>query len=197
MPVWPDSVALEVRRTMRLEAGDEANVTRLSCDVHVGTHVETSLHFLAQGQPIDALPLDLLIGPAFVGHLPQASQITEKELDSLDLPADTIRLLLKTRNSERWEGAQSFRQDYVGLTPGAARWAVERGLRLIGADYLSVAAFSNCAETHRILMARNIVVLEGLNLSNAAPGSYELICLPLKLSGAEAAPARAVLRPLT
>lgn len=197
VPIWPGSVGFHIARTMRMEDGDPANVSRLDCDVHVGTHVETSLHFIPGGRPVDTVPLDILIGPAWVGYLPNAKAIGAVELEALGLPRDTRRLLLRTSNSELWKaGTRSFRQDYVGLTPDAARWVVEHGIRLLGTDYLSVAAFSELVETHRILMSAEVVILEGLDLSEVSPGAYELICLPLKLVGAEAAPARAVLRPL-
>ena len=198
IPTWPGSVGLRVERVLRIEAGDPSNVTRLDLDIHVGTHVESSLHFRKDGAPIESIPLEVFLGPAYVAHLPEVAQVGEKDLRSLDLPHGTTRLLLRTRNSEEWKAPkQSFRQDYVGLTADGARWVVDRGIRLVGADYLSIASFPECAKTHEVLLSAGVAILEGLNLSEAAAGTYELICLPLRLPGAEGAPARAVLRPMT
>jgi arylformamidase len=197
MPTWPDSVGLRLIRTMSLEEGDTANVSRLDCDVHMGTHVDAPWHFLKDGFTVDAMSLDVLIGPAVVGYLPEAGVITPSELASLNLPASTKRLLLRTRNSELWAaGVTEFRKDYVALSAEAARWIVDRGIRLVGIDYLSVQSYEDDPLTHQILMKAGIIIVEGLNLAGVQPGSYELICLPIRLVGADGAPVRAVLRTL-
>lgn len=195
MPVWPGSVGVRITRTMRLEDGDVANVSRLDCDVHVGTHVDAPRHFLEGGRTVDELDLDCLIGPAVVCHLPNASQITASELSGLDLPVDTSRLLLRTRNSAWWaEGSTEFRKDYVAFTADGAQWLVDHGVGLIGVDYLSVQRYEDSPLTHQVLLEAGVVIIEGLNLTNVPQGTYELICLPLRLIGVEGAPARAVLR---
>jgi arylformamidase len=198
MPVWPGSAGFRLERTQRLEAGDEANVSRVDCDVHMGTHVDAPLHFVEGATPVDQLRLETLIGPATVAFLPDAEVITADELRNLHMPAGVERLLLRTRNSELWTaGVNEFRKDYVALTAEAARWLVASGIRLVGVDYLSVQRYQDDPTVHQMLLAAEIVVVEGLNLSAVKPGQYELACLPLKLVGAEAAPARAILRPLT
>lgn len=197
MPTWPDSVGLRLIRTMSLEAGDKANVSRLDCDVHMGTHVDAPWHFLNDGSTVDNMSLDVLIGPATVAYVAKASVITANELAELNLASSTQRLLLKTRNSELWAaGVKNFRKDYVALSADAARWVVDRGIRLVGIDYLSVQCYEDNPLTHQILMKAGVVIVEGLNLAAVEPGSYELICLPIRLVGADGAPVRAVLRPL-
>jgi arylformamidase len=197
MPTWPDSVGLRLVRTMSLEAGDKANVSRLDCDVHMGTHVDAPWHFLKDGFTVDAMSLDVLIGPAVVGYLPDASVLTPSELADLNLPSSTKRLLLRTRNSELWAaGVTEFRKDYVALSAAAARWVVDRGIRLVGIDYLSVQCYEDNPLTHKILMKAGVIIVEGLNLIDVQPGLYELICLPIRLVGADGAPVRAVLREL-
>jgi arylformamidase len=105
------------------------------------------------------------------------------------------RLLLRTRNSDLWAAKKiEFRKDFVALTHEAAQWIVDRKIRLIGVDYLSVQRYIDDSRTHQILLGADTIVLEGLNLSNVKAGFYELICLPLRLVGTEAAPARAILR---
>ncbi len=133
----------------------------------------------------------------FLGTDPDIAAITADDLEALNLPADTRRLLLRTRNSEGWQrGDREFRTDFVALTADAARWVVARDIRLIGVDYLSVQIFRGDPATHIALLQAQVVIVEGLNLAQVVPGNYELICLPLKLAGAEGAPARAVLRTL-
>ncbi|MHC4277987.1 MAG: cyclase family protein [Planctomycetota bacterium] len=193
MASWPGSVDFRLERTMSLERGDEANVSFLNCDVHMGTHIDAPLHFIEGGESVDRIPLDILCGPVCVADLTRVERITESELASVPLPEGTERLLFKTRNSVLWK-AQGFDPNYVALTEGAARWIVEKGIRLVGIDYLSVEPYNKEPSVHRILLGGGVIVLEGLNLSDALPGRYELICLPLKLMGAEGAPARALLR---
>jgi arylformamidase len=116
-------------------------------------------------------------------------------LESLALPADVQRLLLKTRNSLLWRsGIQEFDPNFVALTAEAAQWVVDRGMAVVGIDYLSIQRFADGPATHQILLGAGVVVIEGLDLSQVEPGNYELFCLPLKLKGVEGAPARVILK---
>jgi len=195
MPIWPGNMGFRLTRVLRLETGDSVNISQIECDVHTGTHIDAPRHFLQDGYTVEQLPLDVLIGPVTVAYLPRAVAIAADDLANLALPPDTIRLLLRTRNSELWaRGVTEFKKDYVALTADAARWVANRGVRLIGVDYLSVQRYNDSPLTHQILLGAGVIILEGLNLTNVKPGAYELICLPLKLVGTEGAPARAVLR---
>lgn len=196
MPHWPGTDALHTRLTMSLAAGDIANVTRLDMDVHMGTHVDAPSHFLAGRPTVDSLDLADLIGPALVAEV-TADAVTARELAAIAIPAGVTRLLLRTRNSGLWaSGRTEFTEGFVALTADAAQWVVDAGIRLIGVDYLSVQRYHDGPATHHILLGAGTVILEGLDLSHANPGVYELLCLPLRLAGAEGAPARAVLREL-
>lgn len=195
LPHWPGSPCVELSRRRDMGRGDPVNDSTLVCGVHTGTHVDAPLHFLADGTDVTQLSLDALIGPAVVAALPNVDVITARDLEALNLPADTRRLLLRTRNSAIWQrGDREFHTDFVALTVEAAHWVVARGILLIGVDYLSVQIFGGDPQTHIALLQAGVVIVEGLNLTEVAPGPYELICLPLKLAGAEGAPARAVLR---
>ena len=195
LPRWPGSPPVELSRRRDMARGDPVNDSTLVCGVHTGTHVDAPLHFLAGGADVTHLALDVLIGPAVVAALPDLDSITAGDLEALNLPADSQRLLLRTRNSEYWRrGDREFCPDFVALTADAAHWVVARGIRLIGVDYLSVQIFRGDPQTHIALLQAGVVIVEGLNLARVAPGACELICLPLKLAGAEGAPARAVLR---
>jgi arylformamidase len=195
LPVWPTSSGFSVRRDAALEAGDPANVSRLETDVHCGTHVDAPLHFVGDGQAVDELSLDTLVGHATLADLTDVSDVTSEALEGLGLDAGVERLLLKTRNSAMWhEGDGRFNPGYAAVTRGAAEWLVERRLRLVGIDYLSVEPYDQGFATHRALLGAGMTILEGIDLSGVKPGDYELTCLPLRLTGAEAAPARATLR---
>ena len=197
MPVWPGDGDFRIVPVKRMATGDKNNVSRLDCGVHTGTHVDAPWHFLEDGSTAEQLPLDAMIGEAFVAYLPEVDVITAETFAQLMLPRGTTRLLLHTRNSELWEtGVTEFRKDFVALTSDAAQWLVDQGIRLIGVDYLSVHRYGDGPLTHQILLRAGIVIVEGLNLAGVAPGKYELICLPLRLNGADGAPARAVLRRL-
>ncbi len=187
---------MKMERVYCFENGNDVNVSKLTCDVHTGTHIETPLHFIPDGDSVTKIPLDILIGDAFVAYLPLVDVITPSDLAVLEIPIRTERLLLRTRNSKLWEyGEGIFQDDYVALTPEAAQWIVNRGVKLLGVDYLSVELFGEqTSHTHITLLSAGVVILEGLNLSRVTPGIYELICLPLKLVDAEGAPARAILR---
>ena len=198
MPVWPGDGDFRIVPVKRMAAGDKNNLSRLDCGVHTGTHVDAPWHFLEDGNTAEQLPLNAMIGEAFVAYLQEVDVITADTLAQLALPGSTTRLLLRTRNSELWEtGVTEFRKDFVALTSDAAQWLVDQGIHLIGVDYLSVHRYGDGPLTHQILLRAGIVIVEGLNLAGVAPGKYELICLPLRLDGADGAPARAVLRRLT
>lgn len=173
------------------------NVSAMQLDVHVGTHIDAPWHFLKDGTTGDSISIDCLIGEAFVAHLPSASSIGVEELSSIELPEGTTRLLLKTSNSALWKNeVHEFTKDFVAITADGARWIVDKGIKTVGVDYLSVQRFYDDSTTHEVLLSAGTAIIEGLNLNAASQGTYELICLPLKLIGTDGAPARAVLRPL-
>lgn len=196
MVAWPTSPGFRISRSMEMAAGQIANNSIIHTDVHIGTHVDAPWHSIPDGATVERMELASLIGPVWVADLGDADAVTAPVLERAKIPADTRRLLLRTRNSEFWKrGEKKFREDFVGLVPDASDWIVNRGIVLVGTDYLSVQKYSEKSmETHDILLRRNVVIVEGLNLSEAAQGSYQLICLPLKIAGAEGAPARAVLQ---
>ena len=161
---------------------------------HTGTHVDAPAHFIPGGVGVDALDLNVLVGPALVVNALKADVLTANVLDSLAIPDRFVRLLFKTRNSDRRAQApQSFDKDYVALTQDAAEWLIVRGIQLVGIDYLSIAPFDNGVSTHRELLGSGVVVVEGLNLNGITPGRYHLTVLPLKIRGLDGAPARAIL----
>jgi arylformamidase len=194
MTVWPGDPAVEVEQICHLDKGDSSTVTRIAMAVHSGTHIDAPGHFIPGGRSVDQIDLQLLIGPARLVDVGDAPAVTAEVLDSLDIPAGTERLLLKTRNSALWaRGEKRFDESYVGVREDGAQWLVERGVRLVGIDYLSIAPFADTGPSHRILLEAQVVPVEGLALHEVPPGEYTLTCLPMKIAGSDGAPVRALL----
>ena len=180
---------------MDLSRGDAANVSKIELGAHTGTHMDAPRHFLADGIGLDQMPLDATIGPARVIPIEHPQAILPAELEQHNLQAGE-RVLFRTQNSERCWKTDQFIEDFVYISAAAAQFLVERGVRTIGVDYLSVGGYvHDGVETHQILLEAGIWLIEGLNLSAVTPGTYDLVCLPLRVAGADGAPARAILRP--
>lgn len=195
--VWPSSPPPKFDRRLSIERGDPVNDSNIFMNAHTGSHIDAPLHHFADGDAVDAIGFDALLGDAWVLSIPDVAEITPERLSGVWPDGGAKRVLLHTRNSHLWaQGASRFTEDYAALTAAAADWLVAHGVRLIGIDYLSVQRFSDSPAVHQILLGAKVVLLEGLDLSKVAPGKYELLCLPLKLIGVEAAPARVVLRTL-
>jgi len=195
LPVWPGDPPVTLEQTSSMDKGAHDNVSRLACGVHTGTHVDAPHHFLNDHRTVESLALDVLIGPAQVVQLPaEVGVVTADVLEKAAVDSATTRLLLKTRNSELWaQGKTEFDTGFVGISADAASWLVDRSIKLIGIDYLSVAPYHQSIPTHRTLLEAGMIVLEGADLSTVQPGQYQLYCLPLKLVGSDGAPARVVL----
>lgn len=195
MPHWPGDIPFtRVQRTRIGENHAVSNDSLLMMSAHCGTHVDAPRHFFPQGSTVEAMELSLLIGPAYVldctawqGHL------TGEAFSGV--PAGVERLLVKTANAQATLSG-AFDEHFTGLTESGAQWLKHRGIRLFGLDYFSIGALDDgsIARAHRVFLSQaGAVALEGLCLEGVAGGWYELICLPLKLSGSDGAPCRAVL----
>lgn len=195
IPIWPGDPRIVVERVATIETGSEVNLTRLEMCAHSGTHVDAPFHFINENAlTVDQLSLKVLSGRAYVLNLPDCDLITARVLENAEIPPRTRRLLFKTRNSAYWSShGNAFQEDYVALSKDGAQWLVDRGVKLVGIDYLSIAPFTDTRLTHEILLKAGVVIIEGLDLSKVSQGRYTLHCLPLKLAGADGAPARAIL----
>lgn len=195
MPVYEGDPGVDIRPWSALAKGDSANVSFLHFGAHTGTHVDAPAHFIEGTGKVDALSLEALIGPARVIRVPDdVAEIGPDFLASRDLD-QVERVLFHTRNSSFW--SEDFRKDFTHLSPDGAQTLVDLGVKLVGTDYLSIEKFhSGHHRTHLALLSNNVVIVEGLNLSDIAPGDYELICLPLRIAdgAGDGAPARVVLR---
>ena len=194
--VWPGNPGIEVLAHQRIAEGDDANVSELRIGTHTGTHVDPPVHFVAGAAGIDRVPLEVLMGPAVVADARGlAGELGAAELEALGVPDGAERLLLRTDNSDLWRRLPiEFPADYTCLNGGGARWIVERGIRLIGVDFLSVERRGTPGHpTHKALLTNGITIVEGLDLGEVEPGSYELRVLPLRIVDGDGGPARAVL----
>jgi arylformamidase len=191
--VWPGDQKFRHRWSMRIEKGDSCNVSAVTMSVHTGTHLDAPYHFDDAGHDIGSVPLQLCLGPARVVAVPaEGRRISAPYLERLDWKG-VERILFRTISGET--RGDRFERDFVCLAEDGAEFLIEQGLRLVGTDAPSVDAYSSKSlRCHRILHARGIAILEGVCLAHTPPGDYELICLPLKLSGLDGSPVRAVLR---
>lgn len=195
LPTWPGDPGLELEKISSMDEGADVNVTRIGAAVHLGTHVDAPHHFLNDGRTVEGLSLEVLTGPCYVLQLPDGiDAITAEVLERSEITSDMKRILFGTSNSHLWaKGEKEFQTDFVAITEDGAEWLVERGVQLVGVDYLSVAPYSDSVPTHRMLLEAGVVIVEGLNLSTVMRGFYDLYCLPLKIAGSDGAPARAIL----
>ncbi len=194
MTVWPGDAPVVVEQAESMEQGGAYNLTRLAMSAHTGTHIDAPRHFLREGAGIEAMPLDAMAGPA---RVVQAEGEAVSEADVPDDLEPGARVLFRTRNSERELYGGTFHENYVFLTLGAAEKLARAEVALVGIDGPSVSGFlEDPAMTHRLLLGAGVWIVEGLRLAGAAPGEYELVCLPLRIPWADGAPARALLRPV-
>jgi arylformamidase len=186
MIVYPGDPVVQIERVLSLADGEIANVSRLDFGVHSGTHVDAPLHFFDDTRGVDAVPLDVLVGPVNVLDLTGVEgTIAATDLEPFELAG---RVILKTTNSKLWS-RDTYTEGAVSVGPDAAQLLVDRGVRLVGIDYLSIGDL----DTHRILLGAGVVPVEGLDLRAVEPGPYLLVCAPLRIEGSDGGPARALL----
>jgi arylformamidase len=195
VPLYPGDTPLELERAQSVPGGDGKNVSRLQCSVHAGTHVDGPVHYLEGAPGVDEVPLEALIGRAWVADATSAEEHVDADaLRYLDIPASAERILFRTRNSRIWDRPH-FTPDFIALHEDAARLLVERGVRLVGTDGISIAPYTEQAPTHITLLGAGVAVVETLDLRRVEQGWFDLLCLPLRLPDADGAPARVVLTP--
>ena len=194
LATYPGNPEFEITPLHRIADGHSSNNSRLVMGTHTGTHVDAPLHFFDGRPGVDAMALELLIGRARVIDLPHRGGITEKHLAGAGLRED-LRVLLRTPNSALWNTSDGFHTDYTYLTEDGAKFLVGQGVKVVGVDYLSVEQFKKAgAPAHKALLGSGVIIIEGLNLSDAEAGQYEMYCLPLRIANADGAPARVVLK---
>jgi arylformamidase len=190
---WPGDVPVAISKSADMGRGDDANVTVLHFSAHTGTHIDAPLHFLKNGNDVSAIELNRLIGNVKIIQIENKKEITVEELKSFDINhGDNI--FFKTSNSQNELLKFPFTENFVYLSSAAAVFLRDKGVTIVGIDYLSVSGMNNAKEVHTTLLKNNILIIEGLVLKDITPGEYEMICLPLKIKNADGAPARVIIR---
>jgi arylformamidase len=193
MVTFPGDPPFQIKPFFQMNKGDPFDLALMSIGTHLGTHVDPPAHYLDGGATIDEIPLDSLVGPGVVLDMRGRTQIDQQALEKAPL-GDHVRVLFKTDNGPRLFET-SFHQDFVHLTEDGALYLVQKNIRLVGNDYLSIERYKNPgAPVHHILLEAGVLVVEGVNLLDVPPGPYEIFCLPIKIKGADGAPARILLR---
>ena len=189
--VYPGDPEPHVEHVHRIVDGKAANVSLLVLGSHTGTHVDAPYHFIDGGPRLGDVTLDRMVGDALVLDLRGRAAVDRAALADAPIRSGDI-VLFRTDNSERWASPE-FRRDFTYVTEDAAHELVARGVRAIGMDYLSIEQFgSRDFPVHQILLGAGVFVIEGLDLREAGPGRYLLVCLPLKLRGATGSPVRPI-----
>ena len=192
MPHWPGSTAPLCEWETRLDRGEESDASKWTLSAHQGTHVDAPSHFIPGAAGIEDVGLDVLCGPVHVIGIDDDSPIRADHIG--EIPAGAERVLFRTTNSTTGRLHRSFDPGYVAVSAQAAEALVAKGILLVGIDYLSVECFgSSDFPAHHTLLGAGVPIIEGLDLAAAEPGRYELTCLPIRLTNAEAAPARVIL----
>lgn len=193
-PAYPGDPVFERELVLSLERGDSADVSRISMCAHSGTHLDLPAHFFPGSQGAGEVDPGRFMLPARVLSVTERDSVDAASLAGLE-PMPGEALLFRTRNSvSGLVRSGRFSEDYAYIEPGAAELCAGLGCCLVGLDYYSIDPFgSSDYPAHRILLGHGIPILEGIDLAGVPDGRYRLVCLPLRIAGAEASPVRAVL----
>ncbi len=194
---WPTDPSVHIERFADMDKGAICNVSKVDMCAHAGTHMDGLNHFIKDGAPLDTVPFDAVIGPCRVIEIKDADSVKPAELTKHKLRKGE-RILLKTRNSRRQWWEEAFDTQFIHISKDAAQHMVDRDIRTIGVDYLSVGGYQrDGVECHQVLLGAGVWIIEGLDLTKVKPGQYDMICLPVKIRNSDGAPARAILRQRT
>jgi arylformamidase len=188
---WPGDTPTQVRAVLQQATGDSVNVCRLTLSPHTGSHADAPYHYDPKGATIEQVDPRVFLGPARLVDVRGRSPIRARDLGDLQ---HTSRLLLRTGG---WNDPSRFPESIPVMHREVPDYLRQSGIQLVGLDVPSVDVLdSKQLPIHHALGRYGIHILEGLDLREPPPGQYELIALPLKITGADGAPVRAVLRPL-
>ena len=194
MPVWPSDPSVSLTPTAHLsrDTSHTVRVTKIEMGSHTGTHIDAPWHMVEGARRLNEIPIETLVGPASVFEISNVPSISRASLEKLNFDG-VRRVLFKTENSEHWNDG-TFYERFVYLEPEAAEFLVEQRVELVGIDYLSIDEFkSEKHPSHFVLLRKNVVIIEGLNLSRVKSGKYHMTALPLNLQEVDGAPTRVIL----
>lgn len=192
MTVWPGDESVIVERTSSIAEGGAANISRLHAGVHAGTHIDAPLHFIDNGKSVDKLDINLFAGRVKIIDMQESESIRYEHVKSIS-KEETDAIFFKTSSSMRTL-EEPFDTAFTGLDYDAAIHIMEMGIKVIGTDALSIESYrSKGHEVHKLLLKKDVLIIEGLWLKDISPGIYNYICLPILIRGSDGAPARVVL----
>jgi arylformamidase len=192
LPVYHEADRFTLTELLEIKKGDFCNLSRFTSTTHTGTHADMPLHFIADGVACHDISLDYFYGPAKVIKVKTGNPICKNNLTPFDIGENDIVLIDSGQSSLMRQ--PEMKKDYIAFTPDAAQYLVEKKIKTLGFDYLSVDPYgSSDFPVHKILLGHNIVILEGLVLDGVPQGEYTLSAFPLKFSGGNGSPVRAVL----
>ncbi len=191
---WPSDPKIKVDKVSSIENGDIANVSSLSMGSHTGTHIDAPYHFNINGKKVDEIDLNDLIGTVLVVEVYNKKSIDYDDIKELELDKYK-RIIFKTDNTiNGLMRKEEFDERYVSLDISAAEFLVQHNVKVVGIDYLSIESYTaKVPEVHRLLTKNNVIIIEGLNLSEVDSGEYLLIAMPIKIKGCDGAPSRIAL----
>lgn len=194
-PVYAGDPGVEISSFKSIADGSTANVSQISIGVHTATHVDAPNHFIDGAKRIHEIAPEKLVGPCRVVEVPEdVVAIGPEHVGDL---GGMTRILFKSRNSAFWNTPEDgFRTDFTYITTETARLLVDRGVVLVGIDYLSIEKSGSPGHpVHVTLLENEVVILEGIDLREVSPGDYGMICMPLKYigGGGDGSPARTML----
>lgn len=192
LPIYPGDPIMTQNEICDITKGDVANVSELYFGSHTGTHLDVPKHFFANGKSLDQVPIEKFIGVAKVFEIKGKDSISYNDICNLNIENDDI-ILFKTDNNEMMLNP-IFKTDFVYLSYDAAKFLVEKNIRAVGIDYLSIEKYNSEEPiVHRTLLGNDIYIIEGLILSKVKSGVYNIIALPLNIPNGNGSPVRVIL----
>lgn len=192
MTVWPGDEGVLLERMDKISEGSSANVSRLQAGVHTGTHIDAPLHFIDGGKSVDQLDISLFAGCVQVIDARDVEKAGKEFLSQYPLRKGEA-VFLKTGYSGR-SLSEPFYTGYTGLKDDGAQYLLDMGVKVVGTDALSIECFGDSGHpVHKLLLGSEVLIVEGLILSDIKPGGYRYVCLPILLQGSDGAPARVFL----
>ena len=168
---------------------DECNFTWLDFGSHAGTHVDAPFYLFKDKWTSDKIPFDRIVGRCQVLDMTSIPDtITDEDLKKIEIKQKIV--LFKTQNS--FDEMKSFNPMHIAMSQEAAKYLVSLGVYTVGFDYQTVEREGK-NELHKIFMSQDVISIDNLRLAHVDEGEYDFICLPIKVIGIDAGPARALL----
>lgn len=190
--VYPGDPRCSITKLCEIGKGDAVNMSGISLTSHTGTHMDAPAHFIEGGLTVDRIPASTFIGKAKVFEIVSKDAIKACDICRLDMQKGDV-ILFKTGNSS-FVRDEMFHREYTYIAPDAAEIIAQKGVKMVGIDYMSVDRYdSTDFEAHKTFLGNGIIIIENIDLNGIKPGEYGILALPLKVKGGDGSPARVIL----